>query len=672
MNFNLAAPQMLWLLLLIVPPLVLFLWWAWRKRQELITQFISARLLGTLKVGVSPSRQKARMALLVVAVVFLILALARPQWGYTLEEAKQRGLDIIVAIDTSNSMLAEDVSPNRLARAKLATLDLMRRAKSDRMGLIAFAGSAFLQCPLTLDDAAFGQSVDSLDTHSISQGGTALTEAIDTAQKAFKDEAENHKVLVLFTDGEDHDGEAVKTAEKAAKEGMRIFTIGIGTPEGELLRIRDERGRIDYIRDEAGNPVKSHLNEALLQEIAAKSGGFYLPLRGAKTMDVLYEKGLAPLPKSTTSSKLLRRYHERFHWLVGLAIVLLVVEMFLPDRQRRRAKATTAAATPVAAVAEKLALLLLLLLALPVSAWGSPARALREYEAGKYQDALKDYHQLLEKQKDDPRLYFNAGAAAYQNRQLDEAAKQFNQALVSPDLQLQQRAYYNLGNTYYRMGQQGGAAAPNQAAPTPGAPPEAKMKAWEQAVQHYESALKLNPQDQDAKFNHSFVQQQLEELKKQQQQQQQSQSKDKSGGQKNQDQKNQDKNDSNKDQDKQQQSQQKQDSSQQKDSQAQDQKQDNQQQPDQNKQDKQDEKQSQSQAQKDKSEKKEQNAQSQSGQSKEQSKEEAEREAAMMAAGQMTPQQAQQLLDAQKGDEGVLRPAPQEKQTRQNRSFKNW
>jgi Ca-activated chloride channel family protein len=668
MNFNLAAPGMLWLLLLVVPPLVFFLWWAWRKRQELITQFISARLLGTLKVGVSTSRQKMRMALLVVAVVFLILALARPQWGYTMEEAKQRGLDIMVAVDTSNSMLAEDTPPNRLGRAKLAALDLMRRAKTDRLGLIAFAGSAFLQCPLTLDDSAFGQSVDSLDTHSISQGGTALADAIETAQKAFKDEAENHKVLVLFTDGEDHDSEAVNAAEAAAKAGMRIFTIGIGTPEGELLRIRDDRGRVDYIRDEAGNPVKSQLNEALLQEIATKSGGFYLPLRGAKTMDVLYEKGLAPLPKSTNSSKLLRRYHERFHWLVGLAIIILVVEMFLPDRQRRRSKATATNPAPLARATETVALLCLLML--PAAAWGSPAQALREYEAGKYQDALKDYHQLLEKKKDDPRLYFNAGAAAYQNRQLEEAAKQFNQALVSPDLQLQQRAYYNLGNTYFRLGQQG-AAAGNPAAPAPGTPPEAKMKAWEQAVQHYESALKLNPQDEDAKFNRSFVQEQLEELKKQQQQQQQSQSKDKSGGQKNQDQKNQDKNDPSKDQDKQQQSQQKQDSSQQKDSQAQNQKQDNQQ-SEQNKQDKQDEKKTQEQAQKDKSDKKDQNAQSRSGQAKEQSKEEAEREAAMMAAGQMTPQQAQQLLDAQKGDEEVLRLAPPDKQTRQTRSFKNW
>src|SRR5204863_10043701 len=166
-------------------------------------------------------------------------------------ETRQRGLDIVVAIDTSKSMLAEDITPNRLARAKLAALDLMQQAKSDRLGLLAFAGSAFLQCPLTIDDNAFRQSVESLDVNIIPQGGTALAEAINTALTAFK-EGENFKVLVLFTDGEDNDEGALAAAEAAAKEGMKIFTIGVGTAEGELLRMKDAKGRTDYIRDDQG------------------------------------------------------------------------------------------------------------------------------------------------------------------------------------------------------------------------------------------------------------------------------------------------------------------------------------------------------------------------------------------------------------------------------------
>src|SRR3954466_15707908 len=155
-----AHPKILWLLGDFPPLLLAFFWWAWRRRQELVTQFIQARLLPGLTVGISPARLKLRLACLILSVICLILALARPQWGFDWEPAKQRGLDIIMAIDTSKSMLAEDIAPNRLVRAKLAALDLMQQARSDRLGLIAFAGSAFLQCPLTIDDAVFRQSVE--------------------------------------------------------------------------------------------------------------------------------------------------------------------------------------------------------------------------------------------------------------------------------------------------------------------------------------------------------------------------------------------------------------------------------------------------------------------------------------------------------------------------------
>jgi len=313
-----ANPIILWLLVVIPPAMLAFFWWSWRKRKQLVTQFIQARLLPGLTVGISNKRQTFRLGSLLLAVVCLILALARPQWGFDLEVAKLRGLDIVVAIDTSKSMLAEDVAPNRLARAKLAALDLMQQAKADRLGLVAFAGSAFLQCPLTIDDAAFRQSVDSLDVNIIPQGGTALAQAIETALTAFK-EGENYKVMVLFTDGEDQDSGALAAAEQAAASDLRIFTIGIGSAEGEILRIKDAKGRTDYIRDEQGNAVKSHLNEALLQQIAGATKGFYLPLRGATAIDTLYQKGLAPLPKSESQEKVIRHYHESFVWPLGLA-----------------------------------------------------------------------------------------------------------------------------------------------------------------------------------------------------------------------------------------------------------------------------------------------------------------------------------------------------------------
>ena len=220
---------LLWLLLVIPPAIVLLFWLANRQKQKLLAQFVSARLLPVLTTGISPARQKLRFAFLIFAVAFLIVALARPQYGFDLEEVQQNGLDIVVAIDTSKSMLTTDIAPNRLERAKLAALELMQRAGTDRMGLVAFAGDAFLECPLTIDNTAFQQSVQALNVNSIPQGGTAIAGAIQTAATAFK-ENDAHKVLVLLTDGEDNDSEtgALAAAQNAAKKRGRY---------GRLIRV---------------------------------------------------------------------------------------------------------------------------------------------------------------------------------------------------------------------------------------------------------------------------------------------------------------------------------------------------------------------------------------------------------------------------------------------------
>jgi Ca-activated chloride channel family protein len=663
-------PHALWLLLLLPGALITFFWWARRERQRLTLQFIQARLLPNLTTGLSPGRENLRFSCVVLAVVFLILALARPQWGFQWEEVKQRGLDIVVAIDTSKSMLAEDVKPTRLARAKLAALDLMRLAKSDRLGLVAFAGAAFLQCPLTIDDSAFRQSVEALDVNIIPQGGTALADAIETADTAFK-EGDNYKVLVILTDGEDHDSGAVEAAKAAAKKDMQIFTIGIGTPEGELLQITDSKGRTDYIRDEQGNVVKSHLNETLLRELAgATSRGFYLPMRGAKTIDNLYAEGLAPLPKSESGEKLVRRYHERFHWPLALAILCLIVETVLPDQPKpsRRfsrvasANLSSSSATqslPVSVfICVHLWLIPLLLFSTPSPASASPSKALDEYRAGKYDQALKDYEDALAKHKDDPRLHYNAGAAAYRSKQYDQAQKQFNDALNSPDLNLQSQAYYNLGNTLFSLGQ--GDLEPDK-----------KQKLWEESVQDFDNTLKLNPNDGDARFNRDFVQRMLEELKKQQQQQQKNQN-DKNKDQKDQkDQQNQNNQQQNKDQ--QQKDQDKKDQSQQdKDKQ-------NQQNQDQSKKDQQSnpDKKQQDQAgkkdqQKDQQQDQKQQSQPQPADEKQNPDDQQSEQARAYAAGEMTKQQAEQLLDAQKGHEMVMPIKPEAKKRLQIGPIKDW
>jgi Ca-activated chloride channel homolog len=500
-----AQPQVLWVLLVVVPALIAFLYWSWRAKQKLILQFVHRRLLSGLTVGVSPRRQKLRLTLLVAAVAGILLALARPQWGFAWEEAKFQGLDIIVAIDTSRSMLAQDVAPNRLEKAKLAAIDLMRLAKTDRLGLVAFAGTAFLQAPLTVDEQAFQQAVDAVSIGIIPQGGTALSAAIKTAMTSFEKGSENHKVLVLMTDGEDHDAdtETLAAAKEAADAGLRIFTIGVGTPEGELLRIKDNEGNPSYIKDDDGDVVKSRLNQTLLQQIATDANGFYLPLQGANPMETLYARGLAPLPKSDESTRLTRVYQERYHWPLGFAIVCLVIELLLPESPRVR----RAASVPDASAAkEAVAVMALLLIAL--SSPGSPASAYRKFQAGDFKAALDEYNRLAEHATNDYRLHYDAGAAAYRAKEFERAQKQFIQTLNSQgivsDPKTQENTYYNLGNTFYRLGE-----------PLPD--PEKKKELWQQSVENLSRACRLATNDLDASNNLAFVQQQLEELKKQQQ-----------------------------------------------------------------------------------------------------------------------------------------------------------
>ncbi|MDD5138908.1 MAG: VWA domain-containing protein [Verrucomicrobiales bacterium] len=495
-------PQILWLLLVIPPALWLFFWWAERARQKLLTQFVEARLLSQLTVGISPFRRKMRLAWLILAVTFLVITLARPQHGFDLQEVEQRGLDIVVAVDTSKSMLATDIAPDRLARAKLAALELMQKAGTDRMGLVAFAGDAFLACPLTIDNTAFQQSLQALDVNSIPQGGTALAAAIDTALTAFK-EKDHFKVLVVFTDGEDNDEGALAAAKKAADAGLKIFTIGIGTAAGDLIRVTDASGNSDYVRDGQGNVVKSHLNEPLLQQISGAAGGFYLPLRGADTINTLYERGLEPLPKSEGKEKLVRRYHEQFHWPLAAAALVLLAEMFLPERRsptRRELKSQSKSAGSETGVPKPAAAMIFLLLLVPSVALASPADALRDYKAGNYTNALAEYERMAQVQTNDLRLIFNAGAAAYRGTNFDEAAKAFTLVTTAPDLKLQQQAYYNLGNTQYRMG----AAAKDL---------DGLQETWETAIKSYERAAALNTNDVDAAFNLAFVKNGVEQIK---------------------------------------------------------------------------------------------------------------------------------------------------------------
>ncbi|HOW66923.1 MAG TPA: VWA domain-containing protein [Candidatus Paceibacterota bacterium] len=488
-----ARPEWLAFLAITITAAALFLAWSRRKKLDLLSRFIPARLQEQLMSGVSPRHQMIRDLLWLFGLAFIMVALARPQWGYRMEEVRQRGLDILVAVDTSRSMLAEDTSPDRLRRAKLAILDLMRQAKTDRLGLIAFAGTAFLQCPLTLDDEAFRQSVEALDVNIIPQGGTSLAAPIHTALEAFQKSEDNHRALVLITDGEDHEAGLEEAIQEAQRAEMRVYVVGVGSGEGEVLRERDESGVTRFIQGPDGQAIKSRLNENLLQEIAQQTGGFYVPLRGANVMEQLYERGLALLPKSEYAERLMRQYYERFQWPLAFGILFLVTEMFCPRKLRLLSRNRGVQEGPAAGPA----VLLLLILSTATSAFGSSASAKRLYDQGKYAEAQKEYERLLQSNTNDARLQLNAGIAAYQSKDYPTATNYFGRAAQAPELQWQQQAYYNLGNALYRAGES-----------------EESMKRdfWEKAVKNYQNALALKKDDTNAQYNLEFVRKKIAEL----------------------------------------------------------------------------------------------------------------------------------------------------------------
>jgi Ca-activated chloride channel homolog len=645
---NFGHARMLWMAAVILPLLALFLWATWRKRQALIRYFVQNKNLAELTLGTSTTKQKVRRVLLFFGVAALFFTMARPQWGFAWEQATQRGRDIIIAIDTSRSMLAEDLQPNRLTRAKLAALDLLKLGSFDRFGLVAFSGSAFLQCPLTFDDEAFRQSVQILEPGIIPQGGTALSEAIDAARRAFSEDAdENHRVLILFTDGEDHEQGVLNTVELAAADGMKIFTVGVGTPAGELLRVRDERGNLVFVKDEAGNVVKSRLNEDLLQKVASQGGGFYVHLQGAGAMEQLYKKGLAPMPTSERSTKLMKRYKEQFYWPLMIAILLLVTEAFIPEQNRlAKSKSPLAQTSPAIAAA-----LLAFILLNSVSAFANAAKAERHFKAGEFKSALSEYQEMLAKNPNDPRLHYNAAAAAYHANKFDLASKEFQASAATQDVDLQQQSFYNLGNAEFRLGE----ANSNI---------RERIALWEQAVQHYDAALKIRPTDKDAEFNRDLVRKKLEELKQQQQKKDKQNKKD-------------DKEEKKDDQDEQQkkdQDKQSEDDKSKQDQKSNEEKNDEQQKEN-NDQQQQQNQQEQNQQQPKDEQKPAASKPQQSGGKKEsdEQKPEAQGDAQAAQLGKMTPTQAKQLLDAQKGEEKALIFVPQDRKSGpQNRTFKDW
>lgn len=331
------APYFLALLVL-APLLAGFFYWAFRSRVAALERFAEARLLTTVNPDRDDRGWWRRAISLVVAVALVAVALAGPKWGFHWQEVRREGIDLIIALDTSRSMLARDVKPNRIERAKLAIQDLVKQLKGDRVGLVAFAGSAFVQCPLTLDYAAFLETLRATEVGIIPRGGTALTEAVKAGLEAFEGRQSKHQALVLITDGEDNEGKLDAATKEATDRGVKIFTVGIGTAEGELIDI-EQNGQHTFLKDRRGQVVKSRLNDDALKQIATASGGAYLHAEGSDFgLDKLYNDHIATMEKRQLESTMERRYKERFQWPLGAALLLLTLEPLLARRRRRKGR----------------------------------------------------------------------------------------------------------------------------------------------------------------------------------------------------------------------------------------------------------------------------------------------------------------------------------------------
>ena len=470
-----AHIEMLFLFWLIPLLLVAYLY-GWRRRDRILKGFAAQRTLKLLVPTGIQARRHLRAGLTLTSALLLVAAMAGPQYGFHWQTIERRGVDLIVALDCSRSMLAEDIHPTRLDRAKREIVDLLHMLQGDRMGLVAFSGTAFLQCPLTVDYSAFDLFLNVLTPDYLPLGGSDMSAALRTALGAFETESPAEKAIILITDGENTGQEDPEAAARQAKEaGVKLFCIGVGATEG--VPVPAAKGGFQKRSD--GQIVLTRLDEPLLIRMAVTTGGAYVrSVAGDMDLDRIYQDQIrGGMSDATLESSRKQIWADRYQWPLSLALLLLLTAMAIPGTKKG------------------LAALFLFSIMLGLSPRPVVAGPLQEgydaYRKGDYETAL---HQFLDGQvekPDHPEVLYNIGNAYYKTGKYDDAYAYYSQALSQAPESLKEKLLYNMGNTAYRR------------------------QAMEEAIKNYEAALAIDPNDEQAKANLAFVREQL----KQQQQQ---------------------------------------------------------------------------------------------------------------------------------------------------------
>ena len=495
--FRFDHPLYLWLLLLIPILAIIYLAWA-RKRKKRMLKFGDLNLLRQLSPSYSKYRPFVKFLLMEFTLALMIIMLARPQMGTKSSTDKRKGIEAIIAMDISNSMLAEDVAPSRLEKSKMMEENLVNNFSEDRIGLIVFAGDAYVQLPITADYVSAKMFLNNIDPSLIGTQGTDIGEALDLAMHSFSQDTKTGKAIIVITDGEDHEGNAEKMAKKASNMGIRVFILGIGSSSGAPIPLGDG----EYLKDSKGNTVMTRLNEFMCRQIASAGDGLYLHIDNNFAAEKRLNTELGKMQKGNLGGTVYSEFDDQFQAVAVLIILLLIIEtMILEVKNPILGKRNIFHKDPKNKV---VAVIILLIMTLPTFAQGD-RQLIRDgnkfFHKRNYSQAETNYRKALSKNAHNGTALFNLGCALQAQNKDSQAIQQYNQAVKVEHNSLRRASSsYNLGTVYQ------------------------KLKDYDKAIEAYKNALRDNPKHDNARYNLSFC---MKQKHKQQQNQDKNQNQNK-------------------------------------------------------------------------------------------------------------------------------------------------